>query len=95
MSLSEGTQLGPYSIVAPLGAGGPASARSDFEARIGDIAVAQFLLGDNASIGVSRAGSPRLAGMIRVLPWLLAAVVLGLAGGWLLGRRPAATRRSH
>ena len=66
----------------------------DRNARIGDIAVAQFLLGDNASTGVSRAGAPRAraatAGLLRVLPWLLAAVVLGLAGGWFLGRRPAA-----
>ena len=67
----------------------------DRNARIGDIAVAQFLLGDNASNAVSRAGAPRAwattAGMIRVLPWLLAAVALGIAGGWILGRRPAAT----
>jgi eukaryotic-like serine/threonine-protein kinase len=66
----------------------------DRNARIGDIAVAQFLLGDSASIGVSPATrartSTRAAGMIRTLPWLFAALVLGLAGGWLLGRRPPA-----
>jgi eukaryotic-like serine/threonine-protein kinase len=67
----------------------------DRNARIGDIAVAQFLMGDGASIGVSRTApartSSRAAGMIRTLPWIFAALVLGLAGGWLYGRRPAAT----
>jgi len=28
MTLSSGTRLGPYEITAPIGAGGPASARA-------------------------------------------------------------------
>jgi hypothetical protein len=30
MNLSAGTRLGPYEVLASLGAGGPASARADF-----------------------------------------------------------------
>jgi Tol biopolymer transport system component len=67
----------------------------DRNARIGDIAVAQFLLNDGPSIGAAPAASPRTAGTaaprLRMLPWLLAAIVLGGAGGWLLGRTPPPT----
>jgi eukaryotic-like serine/threonine-protein kinase len=66
----------------------------DRNARIGDIAVAQFLLGDTASIGVSRATPARAwspaAAMVRTLPWLFAVLVLGVAAGWLFDRRPPA-----
>jgi serine/threonine-protein kinase len=66
----------------------------DRNARIGDIAVAQFLLDDSASIGISRAtparGSRLGAGISRTLPWLFAVLVLGVAAGWLFSRRAPA-----
>jgi Tol biopolymer transport system component len=68
----------------------------DRNARIADSSVAQFLLSDNASIAAPPLAARRVAGtlgprLIRTLPWLLAAIVIGAAGGWFLGRRPAAT----
>ena len=68
----------------------------DRTARIPDISVAQFLLSDNASIGAPPtaarpAGSPLGPRRLRMLTWLLPAIALGVASGWLLGRRPAAT----
>ena len=68
----------------------------DRTARIPDISVAQFLLSDNASIGAPPtaarpAASPLGPRRLRMLTWLLPAIALGVASGWLLGRRPAAT----
>jgi eukaryotic-like serine/threonine-protein kinase len=85
----------PVDTPAPISALIQRCLEKDRHARIGDIAVAQFLLTDNTSIGVSPAAAPRAAGtvarLVRMLPSLLAAIVLGVAGGWLLGRRPPAT----
>jgi eukaryotic-like serine/threonine-protein kinase len=74
----------------------------DRHARIGDIAVAQFLLSDSSSSSASgisavvapastKAGNTAAPWMVRVLPLVVAALALGVAGGWLLGRRPAVT----
>jgi serine/threonine-protein kinase len=67
----------------------------DRNARIGDIAVAQFLLDDSGSISALRPaparGSSSAAGLIRTLPWLFGILVLGLAAGWLFSRNPPAT----
>jgi hypothetical protein len=34
LALTSGTRLGVYDITAPIGAGGPAFARSDFEGEL-------------------------------------------------------------
>ena len=65
----------------------------DRHARIGDIAVARFLLSDDSSIAPSAAATPRVAHssaprMVRMIPWLLAAMALGALGGWFFGRTP-------
>ena len=64
----------------------------DRNKRIGDIAIARFLLTDDSSSGTAPAG-PRACrasapALLQMLPWLLAAVTLGLAGRWLIGRTP-------
>ncbi len=66
----------------------------DRNARIGDIAVARFLLADHATLGASRATATPVAGAAglrwrRTMPWVLAAVVAGTLIGWLLPRRQA------
>jgi serine/threonine-protein kinase len=67
----------------------------DRNARAGDIAVAQFPLGDSGASGVSRATPARAAslaaGMIRTLPWVFAILVLGVAAGWVFSRERPAT----
>jgi Tol biopolymer transport system component len=74
----------------------------DRQARIGDIAVAQFLLSDSSSSSASgvsavvaptstKPGNTAAPWMVRVLPLVVVALALGVAGGWLLGRRPAVT----
>ncbi len=74
----------------------------DRQARIGDIAVAQFLLSDGSSSSASgvstvstptstsarRTEAPRIA---RVLSLVAAALILGVAGGWLLKGSPTVT----
>jgi serine/threonine-protein kinase len=65
----------------------------DRNARVGDIAVARFLLTDDSSIGALPAAAPRVAQLAprrtaQMVPWLLAAIVLGVLGGWLIGRTP-------
>jgi serine/threonine protein kinase/Tol biopolymer transport system component len=67
----------------------------DKAARIGDMAVARFLLSRDATIAESVAvaapsvvkSSPRARAM---LPWIAAALAVGAVFGWLLPRRPAA-----
>ena len=66
----------------------------DRKARIGDIAVARFLLSDYATLSaaptaathVASAAAPRWR---RTLPWVVAALLVGTLIGWLLPRRPA------
>jgi serine/threonine-protein kinase len=66
----------------------------DRNARIGDIAVARFLLADHATLSASpaavthtpRAAAPRWR---QTMPWVLAAVLAGTVIGWLLPRRSA------
>jgi eukaryotic-like serine/threonine-protein kinase len=69
----------------------------DRNARIGDIAVARFLLADHGTLGVvpaiqaaASAPAPRWR---QIAPWVLAAgaagVLAGTSIGWLLPRRPA------
>jgi serine/threonine-protein kinase len=66
----------------------------DRSARIGDIAVARFLLSDHATVGFSPTGTTRVASAPaprwrQTLPWMLAAALAGTLLGWLLPRRPA------
>ena len=74
----------------------------DRQTRIGDIAVAQFLLSDAASSsasGVSTLVAPASTTakhaatpwVVRVLPLVVAALAIGGAGGWWLRRTPTAT----
>ena len=68
----------------------------DRNARIGDIAVARYLLDDDSPIGTSPPAAPRVAhastpGTVRMLQWLLAAIVLGALSGWFVGRTPPPT----
>ena len=67
----------------------------DCNARIGDIAVAQFLLSDSSSSNASgvstvstptttRARSTDAPRIVVCCRWLVAALALGIAGGWLL-----------
>ncbi|HXI30438.1 MAG TPA: protein kinase, partial [Vicinamibacterales bacterium] len=65
----------------------------DRKTRIGDIAVARFLLSGDAVAG-PRAAGPTVAPApprSRLLPlWIAAALLIGAAIGWLLARRPVA-----
>jgi serine/threonine protein kinase/Tol biopolymer transport system component len=65
----------------------------DRKARIGDIAVARFLLADDGAIAsptatthVASAASPRWR---QTMAWVLGALLVGTLMGWLLTRRPA------
>jgi eukaryotic-like serine/threonine-protein kinase len=65
----------------------------DRKARIGDMAVARFLLAGDAAIAsptvtthIASAASPRWR---RTLPWVVAALLVGTLIGWLLPRRPS------
>ena len=64
----------------------------DRKERIGDIAVARFLLAGHANLAASAAAAtatPRAAPAWRqALPWALAAVLAGAVMGWLGSRRP-------
>jgi eukaryotic-like serine/threonine-protein kinase len=73
----------------------------DRRTRIGDIAVARFLLSDRASLVASPSLTTPVAATAawrwrQVMPWVLAAVLAGVLMGWLLPRRtsgvPAVTR---
>jgi len=65
----------------------------DRNERIGDIAVARFLLAGHAPQGPSSGAAvvtrTAAGGWRRMAPWLLAALVAGAALGWLLAWRPA------
>jgi serine/threonine-protein kinase len=69
----------------------------DRKTRIGDIAVARFLLSGDAAMAVGANAPPRVgeapARRWRGLaPWIAAALLIGAAIGWLLPRRPVAAR---
>jgi Tol biopolymer transport system component len=70
----------------------------DRNARIGDIAVARFLLEDQATVSGFPAAEIAVAGVKttprwrQAMPWALAAMLIGTVIGWLLPRRPADTR---
>jgi len=61
----------------------------DRKARIGDIAVARFLLSGDAALVAASAVAPsqRTQRWRQLAPWIAAAVVAGAAIGWLLSRR--------
>lgn len=66
----------------------------DRRARIGDIAVARFLLSDHALLLASPTAATRVAGAAaprwrQLMPWMLAAMLAGSLIGWLLPRRPS------
>jgi hypothetical protein len=64
----------------------------DRNARIGDIAVARFLLDGHATLGASPAHAGHASRPQRwrqTMPWVVAAVIAGAFTGWLLPRRPA------
>jgi eukaryotic-like serine/threonine-protein kinase len=66
----------------------------DRKARIGDIAVARFLLADYATLTASPTATAHVArtaspGWRRTLPWAVALLLVGTLTGWLLPRRPA------
>ncbi len=66
----------------------------DRNARIGDIAVARFLLADHATLVPPRpqprtSRAQRRHAGVRRLPWVVAALLVGTLIGWLLPRRPA------
>jgi eukaryotic-like serine/threonine-protein kinase len=69
----------------------------DKKTRIGDIAVARFLLSPDASVIGADATLKDVAGTAqrrwRALPWIAAALVAGVVAGWMIPRRsaPAAT----
>jgi eukaryotic-like serine/threonine-protein kinase len=66
----------------------------DRKARIGDMAVARFLLSEHAALGGSAAAypaGPAAPRLRRPLPWMLAAALAGGLAGWLFARRPAVT----
>jgi Tol biopolymer transport system component/tRNA A-37 threonylcarbamoyl transferase component Bud32 len=69
----------------------------DRKTRIGDIAVARFLLAQDASAIAADSTLRVVAGIDqrrwRALPWLAAALIAGVAAGWMIPRRsaPAAT----
>jgi len=71
----------------------------DRKTRIGDIAVARFLLSGDAAIAAPTAGSsdaqPQPAAGLRarmLVPWIAAALVAGGIAGWLLPRRTVESR---
>ena len=67
----------------------------DRKTRIGDIAVARFLLSGDAALAAASAAAPPAATATRWrtrAPWLAAAVVAGAAIGWLIPRRAAEPR---
>ena len=65
----------------------------DRKARIGDIAVARFLLADNATLSAMPTAATHVASAAarwpRTLPWVVAALLVGTLIGWLLSRPPA------
>ena len=70
----------------------------DRKTRIGDIAVARFLLSSDAVTSArSSAVEPAATGRRGVLPWVAAALVAGVGAGWVLPRQtsPVSTIVTH
>ena len=69
----------------------------DWKTRIGDMAVARFLLSDGAALAAASAAVPAIASPPRwrqPLPWIAAGVVAGTLAGWLLPRRSTGVQPS-
>src|SRR5262249_108779 len=68
----------------------------DLKMRIGDIAVARFLLSSDAPIAAPPPAATSVSGgtarAVRHLPWIAAALLVGVLAGWLLPRRTSDAR---
>ena len=72
----------------------------DRHKRIGDIAVARFVLSDHAVLGapsnaVAQSARPRHSRWLQSLAWAMPALIAGLAIGWLLQPEPGAPAVAH